>query len=136
MKILEKQNQLTTGNIDKVESIVDYVDDLSNECQFGEETDQSNITYPTNDEKDGFEDISARSKSKVWDHFLFNRIDSQAKCNYCSAVLKASGSIGTKSLHGHLTRKHSIKVPKLNEKSIESSNEFQRNNYDFQKNFH
>ena len=82
------------------------------DCNYNFE-EQPNISP----EEEGFKDISEKSKSKVWDHFLFNRIDSQAKCNYCSAVLKASGSFGTTGLHGHLTAKHSIKVFKLNEQS-------------------
>ena len=32
----------------------------------------------------GFEDISEKSRSKVWEHFLLNRTDSNAKCLYCS----------------------------------------------------
>ena len=48
-------------------------------------------------------------------HFSFNKTDSLAKCMHCSALLKASGSLGTKSLHNHLKAQHLIKVQKLHQ---------------------
>ena len=70
-----------------------------------------------NIDEDGFEDKSDRKSSKVWAHFLLNSTDSLAKCMYCSVVLKMHG---TKSLHVHLEKKHSIfTLSKLNEESKE-----------------
>ena len=72
-----------------------------------------------NIDEDGFEDKSDRKSSKVWAHFLLNSTDSLAKCMYCSVVLKMHG---TKSLHAHLEKKHSIfTLPKLNEESKEEN---------------
>ena len=70
-----------------------------------------------NIDEDGFEDKSDRKSSKVWAHFLLNSTDSLAKCMYCSVILKMHG---TKSLHVHLEKKHSIlTLSKLNEESKE-----------------
>ena len=75
------------------------------------------IKKMNNIDKDGFEDKSDRKSSKVWAHFLLNSTDSLAKCMYCSVVLKMHG---TKSLHVHLEKKHSIlTLSKLNEESKE-----------------
>ena len=41
-----------------------------------------------NHEKDGFENISENSKSKVWTHFLANRSEYLAKCMYCTKIIK------------------------------------------------
>ena len=60
----------------------------------------------------GFEDISNKAKSKVWEHFLLNRLNSTVKCKHCSKTLRTLGG-GTKCLHNHLKSKHSITVPKL-----------------------
>ena len=63
------------------------------------------------DEEDVFEDISEENRSKVWEHFLFNRIDSEAKCVFCSGIIKVPNS-STSALHDHLLKKHSITVSK------------------------
>ena len=106
---LAEDNQVVTPQLsDKTE------DDDSN-YNFEEQPNISPEISKNENEKDGFKDISDKSKSKVWDHFLFNRIDSEAKCNHCSAVLKASGSFDTTGLHHHLKVKHSTVVSKLNE---------------------
>ena len=61
-----------------------------------------------------FEDVSEKLKSNVWRHFLLNRIDSRAKCQHCSALLKVpQGS--TKGLHNHLKLKHAIILPRANQ---------------------
>ena len=71
-----------------------------------------------NIDQDGFVDKSDIKSSKVWAHFLLNSTDSLAKCKYCSVILKMHG---TKSLHNHLERIHSIlRLPKLNEESKEN----------------
>jgi hypothetical protein len=82
-----------------------------------------------NIDNDGFEDKSDRKSSKVWAHFLLNSTDSLAKCMYCSVVLKMHG---TKSLHVHLEKKHSIlTLAKLNEESKEDNcEEFETNQID------
>ena len=97
----------------------DNCDDRSKEGpkNYHEVPEESSVANET----DGFEEISTRSKSKVWYHFLFNKTDSLAKCIHCSALLKASSCLGTKSLHNHLKAQHSIKVQKLHQ-SRESFN--------------
>ena len=65
--------------------------------------------------KEGFEDISKNSKSKVWLHFLLDRKNSKAKCLTCSFMFNVSHG-STKDLHNHLKTKHSIIVPKMNKK--------------------
>ena len=72
-------------------------------------------------EKDRFENISDKSKSKVWDHFLLSKNECLAKCMHCSALLKGSGYFGTSGLHNHLTRKHSIDLLKCNLQSKNSN---------------
>ena len=72
-------------------------------------------------EKDGFKNISDKSKSKIWDHFLLRKNDCLAKCMHCSALLKGSGYFGTSGLHNHLTRKHSIDLLKCNLQSKNSN---------------
>ena len=62
------------------------------------------------DEEDVFEDISEENRSKVWEHFLFNRIDSEAKCVFCEGIIRYGGS--TTAMHDHLLKKHLISVPK------------------------
>ena len=41
----------------------------------------------TGENNDDFEDISDKSRSKVWEHFLLNRIEEKVKCVHCSALL-------------------------------------------------
>jgi len=65
----------------------------------------------------GFEDVSKKSKSKIWEHFLLNKSTSMASCNICSKLLKVHGG-GTKSMHFHLKAKHSISVPKIMSRSL------------------
>ena len=57
-----------------------------------------------------FEDISGEKKAKVWEHFSFNQITSEAKCVFCEGILRYKGS--TAAMHDHLLKKHSISVPK------------------------
>ena len=85
-------------------------------------------------EKDGFEDISENSRSKVWTHFLANRSDALAKCMYCTKILKTlNGS--TKNLHVHLKNRHAIIVkrfkPKDNLDKDESYQDFDENTRQF-----
>ena len=63
-------------------------------------------------EKDGFEDISENSKSKVWTHFLANRSDYLAKCMYCTKIIKTQNG-STKNLHVHLKNRHAITVKRV-----------------------
>ena len=65
----------------------------------------------------GFEDVSKKSKSKIWEHFLLNKSTSMASCNICSKLLKVHGG-GTKSMHFHLKAKHSLSVPKIMSRSL------------------
>ena len=56
-------------------------------------------------------------KSKVWQHFIYNKVKEKAKCSVCSAIIKASGS-STKSLITHLKSKHHIYMELSLEKSV------------------
>jgi len=58
-----------------------------------------------------FEDISRDKKSKVWEHFSFNRINSEARCVVCESIIKVP-DCSTTAMHHHLLKKHSITVPK------------------------
>ena len=74
-------------------------------------------------EKDGFEDISENSRSKVWTHFLANRSDALAKCMYCTKILKTlNGS--TKNLHVHLKNRHAIIVKRFKPKDNLDKDEY------------
>jgi len=75
------------------------------------------LVNPGGDGEGEFEDISETTKSKVWTHFLLNRIDSQAKCLHCSALLRVTKG-STKGLHNHLKGKHSIIVARFNDQSM------------------
>ena len=103
-------------------------DGFSDNENIEENTKFDNIPYQfsyiegDNNEKDGFENISATNKSKVWNHFLMNRIESLAKCMHCTDLMKVPGG-STKSLHDHLQRKHSITVHKLQYKLDQSREE-------------
>ena len=66
-------------------------------------------------DNDGFANISAKSKSKVWNHFLLNRVDSKAKCIYCLDLFNSKS--GTGSLHIHLVSKHSINISDKSKKN-------------------
>ena len=56
-----------------------------------------------------FEEVGAKRKSEVWQHFLFCKSTEKAKCKLCQTILKASGS-STKGLIIHLKSKHKIEV--------------------------
>ena len=58
-----------------------------------------------------FEDISGEKKAKVWGHFSFNRINSEARCVVCESIIKVP-DCSTTAMHHHLLKKHSITVPK------------------------
>ena len=75
------------------------------------------LVNPGGDAEGEFEDISETTKSKVWTHFLLNRIDSQAKCLHCSALLRVTKG-STKGLHNHLKGKHAIIVARFNDQSM------------------
>ena len=62
-------------------------------------------------------DISSQRKSKVWQHFTYNKADEKAKCSVCSAIIKASGS-STKSLITHLKSKHQVHMESSLEKIV------------------
>ena len=64
-----------------------------------------------------FTDISSQRKSKVWQHFTYNKAEEKAKCSVCSAIIKVSGS-STKSLITHLKSKHQIPIESSLEKSV------------------
>ena len=68
-----------------------------------------------------FEDISGEKKAKVWEHFSFNRITSEAKCVFCVGIFRYKGS--TTAMHDHLLKKHSISVPKAGS-SIKTSEKY------------
>ena len=56
-----------------------------------------------------FEEVGAKRKSEVWQHFLFCKSTEKAKCKLCQTIFKASGS-STKGLISHLKSKHKIEV--------------------------
>ena len=64
-----------------------------------------------------FADIGFQLKSKVWQHFTYNKAEQKAKCSVCSAIIKASGS-STKNLITHLKSKHQILFKSSIEKSV------------------
>ena len=80
---------------------------------------RENLSNNTEGNNENFEDISAGKRSKVWNHFLFSRIEELVKCVHCSATLTQKPNYGSKSMHSHLKSQHSITVQKLNEHSIE-----------------
>ena len=62
-------------------------------------------------EKDTYEDVSAKYKSKIWGHFFMNANKPLAKCIHCSAFLGIpKGS--TNLLSDHLMEKHAINISK------------------------
>ena len=61
-----------------------------------------------------FKDISSQRKSKVWQHFTYNKAEEKAKC---SAIIKASCS-STKSLIAYLRSKHQIHRESSLQKSV------------------
>ena len=114
---------LHKGKRTQSETDPDYVPGFENEPRkIKKETKQSKNNFSddenfeeqfsdteVNNGKGEFEDISETSKSRVWTHFLLNRIESLAKCKLCSALLKViKGS--TKGLHEHLSRKHGVEA--------------------------
>ena len=64
-----------------------------------------------------FNNINSQRKSKVCQHFTYNKAEEKAKCSVCSAIIKASRS-STKSLITHLKSKHQIHIKSSLEKSV------------------
>ena len=58
-----------------------------------------------------FEDVSKKSRSKIWEHFWLNKSTSMVRCNHCSIFLKLHRG-RMHFMHFHLNSKHSITVPK------------------------
>ena len=54
------------------------------------ETNRNNL-LPENHDSSKYENISKTSKSKIWTHFLLNRVEWKAQCVHCSSILKVSG---------------------------------------------
>jgi hypothetical protein len=82
-----------------------------NPTHIDESPEQFSDNY-ANLEKDGFEDISENSKSKVWTHFLANRSEYLAKCLYCTKIIKTQNG-STKNLHVHLQNRHAITAKRV-----------------------
>ena len=98
--INEKKTQYCDNSKTFFSKNSDLVENVQADFGFGEPDSKK--------DNDGFANISAKSKSKVWNHFLLNRVDSKAKCIYCLDLLNSKS--GTGSLHIHLVSKHSINI--------------------------
>ena len=61
------------------------------------------------DLENGFEDVSKSRRSKIWNHFYFNRVTEYAQCIHCFKKLKAKyGS--SKGLNDHVKAIHGIVI--------------------------
>ena len=56
-----------------------------------------------------YTDLSQSRESGVWQHFLFNKTDENAKFKKNFAIIKGSGP-NTKSLMAHLKSKYNVHV--------------------------